>query len=148
MRTTRIAVALALAAGAAALAGCGGGGDDNGLDTPAGRTAQAYVDAYNGKHFTEVCQLLSESYKDERQIGSGGSDEEGEERSKCSAYFREHTSGAETKLTLDDVETHGQVATAHVTSESPDTPGGQAKQTVGLKLEPDGSWKVSDVTSG
>jgi hypothetical protein len=148
MRTPRIAVALAVAAGPLALAGCGGGGDDNGLDTPAGRTAQAYVDAYNGRHFTKVCQLLSESYKDERQIGPGGSDEEGEKRSKCSAYFREHTSGADTKLTLDDVETHGQVATAHVTSESPDTPGGQAKQTVGLKLEPDGSWQVSDVTSG
>jgi ketosteroid isomerase-like protein len=131
-----------------AFAGCGGGSGDNGLDTPAGRTAQAYVDAYNGKHFTRLCEMLSESYKDERQIGPGGSDEEGEERSKCGAYFREHTSGAETTLTLEEVRVDGNVAKAHVKIESQDSPAGNSDQTVGLEEQPDGSWLVTDVTSG
>jgi hypothetical protein len=43
---------------------------------------------------------------------------------------------------------NGKTATAHVTSESDDTPGGEAKQTVGLQEQPDGSWLVVDVTTG
>ncbi|HSD24538.1 MAG TPA: hypothetical protein VLB79_09455 [Solirubrobacterales bacterium] len=147
MRRVGIGLAVAAALCAGAFAGCGGGGDDNGLDTPAGRAAQAYVDAYNGKHFTKLCELLSRSYKDERSIGPGGTDEEGEARSKCPAYFREHTSGAETKLTLEEVRVNGGVAEAAVTSESEDAPG-QGSQIVGLQKQPDGSWLVNDVTTG
>jgi ketosteroid isomerase-like protein len=143
-----IGLAVLAVAVAAAFAGCGGGGDDNGLDTPAGRAAQAYVDAYNAKHFTRLCEQLSESYKDERAIGPGGTDAEGEARSKCGAYFREHTAGAETKLTVDEVQVKGKVAEAHVTAESHDSPGGESKQTVGLQEQPDGSWLVLDVTTG
>src|SRR3954465_3617152 len=115
---TGIALVAAAALCAAVLWGCGGGGGDNGLDTPAGRAAQAYVDAYNGKHFTKLCEMFTESYKAERSIGRGGTDEEGEARSKCSAYFREHTGGAETTLTIESVSTQGDVATAQVRAES------------------------------
>jgi hypothetical protein len=147
-RRTGIALAVAVAFGAAVFAGCGGGDEASGLDTPAGRAAQAYVDAYNGKRFTKLCQMFTESYKDERSIGPGGTDEEGEARSKCSAYFREHTSGASTMLTLESVETRVDTATAHVRSDSSDTPGGQSEQQVGLQKQPDGTWLVNDVTSG
>ena len=146
MRRVTIGLAVLVAAGLA-FAGCGGG-DDNGLDTPAGRAAQAYVDAYNAKQFNKLCEMLSESYKDERSIGSGGSDEEGEERSNCGAYFQEHTAGAETTLTLEEVNVSGKVARAHVKTESGDSPGGESDQTVGLQEQPDGSWLVTDITSG
>src|SRR5689334_12626261 len=147
-RRTGIALAMGGTLCAAVLWGCGGGGDDNGMDTPAGRAAQAYVDAYNGKQFTKLCGMFTESYRDERSIGPGGTDEEGEARSKCSAYFREHTSGAETTLTLESVETRVDTATAHIRSESSDAPGGSAEQQVGLQKQPDGSWLVNDITSG
>jgi ketosteroid isomerase-like protein len=148
MRRAGIGLAVLVAAGAVGFAGCGGGGEDNGLDTPAGRAAQAYVDAYNAKQFDKVCEMLTDSYKDERSIGPGGGDEEGEERSGCGAYFREHTAGAETTLTLEEVRVTGKTADAHVKVESHDSPGGESSQTVGLQEQADGSWLVNDITSG
>jgi hypothetical protein len=114
MRITRIRVgalaSLSAAAVVAALAvGCGGGGDDV-SDTPAGRAAQAYVDAYNTRDFDRVCTLLSKSYKRERELVPGSADEpeeEGELETGCAEYFKEHTTGAETTLTLLDVQQNG-----------------------------------------
>jgi len=129
----------------AALAGCGGDGDGN--DTEAGRTAQRYVDAYNDRDFKTVCSLLSESYKDERQLGPGGAvePEEGELRTGCPQYFDEHTSGAPTTLELLDVEENGPSATAHVRSKSEDARGGGAELTMALTRQPDGTWQVNDL---
>ena len=147
MRRTWIGIAVLAAVCAGAIAGCGGG-DDNGKDTEAGRAAQRYVDAYNDRDFKTVCSMLSESYKEERQLGPGGAvePEEGELRTGCPQYFDEHTSGAATTLTLLDAEQNGQVGTAHIRSESEDAPGGEAELNMGLAREPGGAWQVTDLT--
>jgi len=146
MRLAGIGFAVLAVACAAALAGCGGG--DNGLDTAAGRAAQAYVNAYNARDYAKVCDLLSESYKEERSIGPGGGEEEGEERSGCAPYFRAHTKGALIRLAVDDVQVDGKNATAHVTANGQDAFGGESKQLVRLQEKPNGSWLVEDVTTG
>ncbi|HEY7121650.1 MAG TPA: hypothetical protein VH329_03735 [Solirubrobacterales bacterium] len=152
MRITGICLAGVCAAvlAVAALAGCGGGGSDNGTDTPAGRAAEAYVDAYNDRNFDQVCNLLSQSYKAERELVPGSAEEPGEEgelETGCAEYFKEHTGGATTTLTLVDVQEKGAVANAHIRSESEDTPGQVADETIGLGKQQDGSWKVTDITA-
>jgi ketosteroid isomerase-like protein len=138
-------VVVVAAVGAAILAGCGG--DDNGKDSAVGRAAQRYVDAYNDRDFKTVCGMLSESYKDERQLGPGGAiePEEGQLRTGCPQYFDEHTSGAPTTLTLLSAEENGNTGTAHLRSESEDT-GGEAELTLAMTRQPDGSWQVNDLT--
>jgi ketosteroid isomerase-like protein len=144
-----VAVLCAALVGGGTLAGCGGG-DDNGTDTAAGQAAQQYVDAYNARDFDRVCTLLSKSYKRERELVPGSADEpeeEGELETGCAEYFKEHTSGAETTLTLIDVQERGAVANAHVRSKAEDTPNAEADETIGLARQPDGSWKVTDITA-
>jgi ketosteroid isomerase-like protein len=147
MRRVWIGLGLLAVLCAAAVAGCGG--NDNGTDTAAGRAAQRYVDAYNDRDFKTVCSMLSESYKEERQLGPGGAvePEEGELRTGCPQYFDEHTSGAPTTLELLDVEENGSTATAHVRSKSEDAPGGETELTVALTRQADGAWQVSDLTT-
>jgi hypothetical protein len=130
---------------AAALTGCG---DDDGQDSGAGRAAERYVDAYNDRDFNTVCAMLSESYKQERQFGPGGvlEPEEGELRTGCPQYFAEHTSGAPTKLELEEVEENGSAATANLRSEAEDAPSGEVELTLALARQPDGSWQVTDLT--
>ena len=154
MRRARVGLAgvVVLCAGALGgvmLVGCGGG-DDNGTDTPAGRAAVQYVDAYNARDFDRVCTLLSKSYKRERELVPGSSDEpeeEGELETGCAEYFKEHTSGAQTTLTLIDVQMRGAVANAHIRSKAEDTPDAEADETVGLARQANGSWKVTDITA-
>ncbi len=149
MRATGIGLAALALVCAAVIAGCGGG-DDNGTDTAAGRAAQQYVDAYNARDFDRVCALLSKSYKAERELVPGSADEpeeEGELETGCAEYFKEHTGGASTTLTLVDVQEKGAVAMAHVRSKSEDNPGGEADETIGLARQRDGSWKVTDITA-
>ncbi len=146
---TGIGLAALLVVSLALLAGCGGD-DIEGVDTPAGQAAQRYVDAYNGRDFNQVCDLLSQSYKAERELVPGSAEEpeeEGELETGCAEYFKEHTGGASTKLTLLDVKVDGAVASAHIRSESEDTPGGEAEETIGLARQRDGSWKVTDITA-
>jgi ketosteroid isomerase-like protein len=153
MRTMGIALAALAAVCAAAVGGVmltGCGGDDNGSDTPAGRAVQQYVDAYNARDFNRVCALLSKTYKSERELVPGSSaepEEEGELETGCADYFKEHTSGAETTLTLIDVQERGAVATAHIRSKAEDRPGAEADETVGLARQRDGSWKVTDIAA-
>jgi ketosteroid isomerase-like protein len=142
-----LAAVCAAAIGGAALAGCGD--DDNGTDSPAGRAAQQYVEAYNARDFDQVCTLLSKSYKAERELTPGSGEEpeeEGELATGCAEYFKEHTGGAATTLTLIDVQEKGAVATAHVRSKSEDT-SGEADETIGLARQSDGSWRVTDITA-
>jgi hypothetical protein len=150
MRRTRIGLAVLALACAVAFAGCGGGGDDNGSDTAVGQAAQKYVDAYNARNFEVVCNLLSRSYKAERELVPGTSaepEEEGELETSCADYFKEHTSGAATKLTFLDAEQRGQIGTAHLRSESEDT-NGEAEIAVTWALEPNGAWQVTDLSPG
>jgi ketosteroid isomerase-like protein len=127
-----------------ALTGCG---DDDGQES-AGRAAERYVDAYNDRDFKTVCAMLSESYKQERQFGPGGAlePEQDELRTGCPQYFAEHTSGAPTKLELEDVEENGSVATANLRSETEDARSGEVELTLALARQPDGSWKVTDLS--
>ena len=150
MGRLRIALAVTVLTCVAAFAGCGGGGD-SGKDTDVGRAAQEYVDAYNARDFEKVCTLLSHSYKAERELIPGTSaepEEEGELEVNCADYFKEHTAGAETKLTLMSAEQNGKTGTAHVRSESEDTPGGEARINIGFALEPNGRWQVTDLSPG
>ena len=63
--------------------------------------AQQYVDAYNARDFGRLCQVLSQSYKQQLKVGSD-----------CAGYFKEQTSGAATTLTLKDVEVKNNQAAA------------------------------------
>jgi ketosteroid isomerase-like protein len=147
MRRTGIGIAVLAVVCAAAFAGCGGG-DDNGKDTELGRAAQKYVDAYNARDFDQVCDLLSNSYKAERQLVPGSAaepEEEGELETGCSQYFKEHTAGAATKLTLLDAQQKGEIGTAHLRSESEDT-NGTAEINMGWAREPNGAWQVTDLS--
>jgi ketosteroid isomerase-like protein len=124
--TRRAALILACAA---LLAGCGGG---DGNDEPNAReAAQAYVDAYNARDFQRVCELLSDSYKQQLKAPS------------CPAYFEEQSSGATTTLTLVDVQQNDDLATAHIRSQSEDSSG---NETAGFVRQQDGSWKLESVT--
>ena len=147
MRRTGIGIAVLALLCAAAFAGCGSG-DDNGKDTQVGRAAQKYVDAYNARDFDQVCTLLSNSYKTERELVPGSADEpeeEGELETGCAEYFKEHTAGAATKLTLLGASQKGQIGTAHLRSESEDTDG-KAEINMGWALEPNGAWQVTDLS--
>jgi ketosteroid isomerase-like protein len=44
------------------------------------------------------------------------------------------------------VQERGAIANAHIRSKAEDTPG-EADETVGLARQPDGSWKVNDITA-
>jgi hypothetical protein len=147
MRRTRIGFAVLALICALAFAGCGGGDDDGG-DTDVGRAAQEYVDAYNARDFDKVCNLLSRSYKAERELVPGSAaepEEEGELETTCSDYFKEHTAGAATKLTFLSAKQNGQVGTARLRSESEDT-NGEAEINMGWALEPNGAWQVTDLS--
>jgi ketosteroid isomerase-like protein len=121
--------ALLILACAALLAGCGGG--DGNDEQNATEAAQTYVDAYNARDFNRVCDLLSDSYRQQLKASS------------CPAYFEEHSSGAATTLTLVGVQEKGDLATAHIRSESED---GSGNETAGFVRQQDGSWKLETVT--
>jgi ketosteroid isomerase-like protein len=137
MRRTGIGLAL-LAIVGTALAGCGGG--DN---SPAEQAAENYVDAYNGHDYERVCALLSDGYKADLLAGEG----EEVEKIKCAEWFEEHTGGSATTLTLGDVEENGGQATADVHSQSEDTAGAENELALRLARQPNGTWKVVDLTT-
>jgi ketosteroid isomerase-like protein len=119
--------ALLILASAAILAGCGGGGEND--QQSAHEVAQSYVDAYNSGDFAQVCDLLSESYRQQLKIGAN-----------CPAFFKEQTSGEATTLTLIDVQEKGDLATAHIRS-------GTANETAAFVRDQGGDWRLATVTS-
>src|SRR2546430_9687587 len=114
---------------AALVAGCGGGGGSD--QQSAKDAAQAYVDATNARDFQRVCDLLSDSYKQQLKA------------SNCPAYLEEQTSGAATTLTLVDVQEKGNHAAAHIRSHSETK---STDETAGFIRQQDGSWKLAVVT--
>src|SRR6266513_2278932 len=129
MKAGNIRLAVITAACVAALTGCGGGG--GGIEPSARNAAQEYVDAWNKQDYAKVCDLYSDSYKQQLKA------------SNCLAYLREQTSGAATTLTLVDVQERGNQAAAHIRSHSENK---SSDETAGLIRQQDGSWKLAVVT--
>jgi hypothetical protein len=140
MKRSATLLALLAAVSTSALGGCGGG---DGADSPAQRTAQEYVDAYNARDFDRVCRLLSGGYKESLLAGEG----EKEEEIRCPEWFEEHTSGVPTTLTLVGIEEGGGQAIAHIHSKSEDTPAAENDLALNVQRQPNGAWEVTDSTT-
>jgi len=129
-------IAIASAAVLAGANGCGGGGGDD--QSSARDAAQAYVDATNSRDFAQVCDLLSNTYKQKIQIAAN-----------CPDFLKEQTSGAPpTTLTLVGVQEQGSTASAHIRSHSQDEAAGLiADETATFAREPDGEWRLTALNS-
>lgn len=127
--TGRAIACVACSAALAVPVGCGGD-DDSGDEGGAEAAARAYVDANNRRDFERVCDLYSDSYKQQLKVDD------------CPGYLEEQTSGARTTLTLIDVQEQGDTATAHIRSTGEE---GSENITTGLVRE-NGSWRVTEST--
>ena len=89
---------------------------------------QEYVDATNSDDYEAVCDLYSESLKQEL----GAAD--------CPAFVEEQSSGAETELELVEVRVSGDRATADLDSRSEQ----EGPARLGLTLErEDDDWRIT-----
>jgi hypothetical protein len=128
MRRKGIGLAVLAVVCAAALgAGCGG---DEGDDQPlsAQETAQAYVDAQNGKDFARVCSLFGDPLR--QQLGGNN----------CVNFLKEQTSGGpDHSYRLVTVGAGADEATAYIVTR------GETGKPVKLSLfmeKRDGKWKI------
>ncbi len=118
-KLTALACAAALAT---ALLACGETDQEQ-----AREVAQDYVEASNEDDFAAVCELYSESFK--QQLGAAD----------CPAFVEENSSGADSELELVDVRVSDDTATADIDIVSED--GGPIR--VGLRLQrEDGDWRI------
>ena len=121
MRRTLTAFACAVAF--AASAGCGESEQEQ-----AREVVQDYVDASNANDFERVCELYSETLKD--QLGA----------TDCPAFVQEQSSGAETELELVEVRVNGDRATADLDAVSEQ----EGPARLGLQLErEDDEWRIT-----
>lgn len=125
MRPAGIRLAVIAAACAAALAGCGGGGGS------ADDVAQSYVEARNGQDFKQVCELLSDQFRE--QLGGDA----------CARFIAEQSSGIPRRqLKVISVSETGDRATALL-----ETIGESGRRT-NLKLSlarQEGDWRITSV---
>jgi hypothetical protein len=123
----RTITALACAAALVGAAGCGESDQEQ-----AREVAQDYVDARNDGDFELVCDLYSESYKEQLAIGEN-----------CPAFVEEQTTGAGGgELSVADVNTSGDRATADLDVSM----GAEGPSRVALVLErEDDDWKITGV---
>ena len=119
----RLLTALACGAAIAGLAACGESDQEQ-----AREVVQEYVDATNSDDFERVCELYSESLKQEL----GAAD--------CPAFVEEQSSGAETELELVEVRVSDEKATADIDSRSDQ----EGPARLGLRLErEDDEWRIT-----
>lgn len=119
----RLLTALACGAAIAGLAACGESDQEQ-----AREVVQEYVDATNSDDFERVCELYSESLKQEL----GAAD--------CPAFVEEQSSGAETELELVEVRVSDDKATADIDSRSDQ----EGPARLGLRLErEDDEWRIT-----
>jgi hypothetical protein len=115
---------------AAILAGCGGGDDGAGAQ----EVAQSYADAQADKDFDQVCELLSDQFR--QQLGGDN----------CPSFLEEQSSGIPRReFSLISVDEDGDRAIATLEA------GGEADQPVRLQISlerEDGDWRVTSVGSG
>jgi hypothetical protein len=116
--------AIACAAALVAATGCGESDQEQ-----AREVVQDYVDARNSGDFEQVCDLYSDSFKQELAIGEN-----------CPAFVEEQTSGAGGELSVVDVRVNDDRATADVDVQGPDGP-----SRVGLTLEreDEDEWRIT-----
>jgi ketosteroid isomerase-like protein len=120
-------IALACLAALAVTSGCGQTDQEK-----AREVVQDYVDARNAGDFEKVCELFSDSFKQELQTGD------------CPAFVAEQSSGGEgdEELSLVEVRAKGDVATADIDV----TRDSQSPSRIGVRLErQDGEWRISSV---
>jgi ketosteroid isomerase-like protein len=117
-----VAVTCALALVAA---GCGESDQEQARDA-----VQDYVDAVGAQDYDAVCDLYSDSFKDELAVGEN-----------CAAFVQEQTSGGPPQeLEVVDVRVNGDKATADL--DASNEAGGPSRIT--LQLERDGDdWRIS-----
>ena len=108
------------------LVGCGGGGSGDGS---ARQAAQTYVDAHNSRDFTQLCDMLSDRFRNRL----GGSD--------CPHLIEQRTSGEALRpLKLVSVRTGGAAATATIQSST--TAGDPTLLTLVFRQE-SGKWRLA-----
>jgi hypothetical protein len=112
---------------AAILAGCGGGDDGAGAQ----EVAQSYADARSDKDFDQVCELLSDQFR--QQLGG----------ENCPSFLQEQSSGIPRReFSLISVDEDGDRAIATLEA------GGEADQPVRLQISlerQDGDWRITSV---
>ena len=123
----RTITALVCAAALLAAAGCGETDQEQ-----AREVVQDYVDARNEGDFALVCDLYSDSFKQQLAIGEN-----------CAAFVEEQTSGAGGQLSVADVHVNDDRATADLdVSEGSEGP---SRIALVLEREDDGEWKITGI---
>lgn len=116
---------------AAALFGAIGCGESD--QEQAREVVQAYVDAQNDEDFETVCDLYSESLKQELAVGEN-----------CAAFVQEQTTGADTPQELEIVEVRVRDDTGTADIDAVREGGeGPSRLTVTLTKESDDEWRIS-----
>jgi hypothetical protein len=119
----RTITAMVCAAALVAATGCGETDQEQ-----AREVVQDYVDASNEGDFETVCDLYSESFKQELAVED------------CPGFVEENTSGAGGELSVVDVRVSGDRATADLDV----TQGQEGPSRVGVTLErEDDEWRIT-----
>ena len=122
----RTLILLVCAAALAAIAGCGESDQEQ-----AREVVQDYVDARNGGDFERVCELFSDEFKEQLQVGQD-----------CAAFIQEQSTGAgpDSKLEVVDVRVKDERASADIDVVRE----GEGPSRVTLTLaRQDGDWKIT-----
>jgi hypothetical protein len=120
----RTITALVCAAALVAAAGCGETDQEQ-----AREVVQDYVDARNDGDFELVCDLYSDSFKQQLAIGEN-----------CPAFVEEQTAGAGGELSVVDVRVRDDRATADLdVSEGSEGP---SRVAIVLERQDDDSWRI------
>jgi hypothetical protein len=120
----RTITALVCAAALVAAAGCGETDQEQ-----AREVVQDYVDARNDGDFELVCDLYSDSFK--QQLATG---------ENCPAFVEEQTAGAGGELSVVDVRVRDDRATADLdVSEGSEGP---SRVAIVLERQDDDSWRI------
>ena len=122
MSARHVLTALLCGVAIAAAAGCGESDQEQ-----AREVVQDYVDANNDGDFETVCDLYSESFKQELAVED------------CPGFVEENSSGAGGELSVVEVRVNGDRATADIDVSR----GQEGPSRVGLTLErEDDEWRI------
>lgn len=122
----RVLILLVCTAALVAIAGCGESDQEQ-----AREVVQDYVDARNDGDFETVCELFSDTFKEQLGVGED-----------CAAFIEEQTTGGDAESTLEvvDVRVKNDRATADIDVVREGE--GPSRVTLTLASE-DGEWKIT-----